>query len=47
MAGSPKRMIPMSAVPAAPDVLWVGLLPPGTTGPQGELVQFRQVLPWK
>lgn len=31
---------------AAVDVLWLATLPPGTTGPNGELVQFRKVLPW-
>lgn len=31
---------------AAVDVLWLALLPPGTTAPHGELVQFRKVLSW-
>ncbi len=31
---------------AAKDLLWLANLPPGTTAPQGELVQFRQILPW-
>ena len=43
----PPDVTPQQPDEAAPDVLWVGLLPPGTTGPQGELIQFRQILPWK
>lgn len=31
---------------AAPDVTWLMTLPPGTSAPYGELVQYRQVLPW-
>lgn len=31
---------------AAMDVLWLALLPEGTAHPQGELVQFRKILPW-
>lgn len=31
---------------AAVDVLWLALLPPGTTVPHGELVQFRRNLAW-
>jgi carbonyl reductase 1 len=31
---------------AAEDVAWLATLTPGTRDPHGELVQFRQVLPW-
>jgi carbonyl reductase 1 len=31
---------------AAPDLLWLITLPPGTTSPYGELVQHRVVLPF-
>lgn len=30
---------------AAVDLIWLATLPPGTTNPQGELVQYRRVLP--
>lgn len=32
---------------AAVDVLWLATLPAGTTEPYGELVQHRQILPWR
>jgi carbonyl reductase 1 len=32
---------------AAVDVLWLALLPAGTRGPYGELVQYRKVLPFR
>lgn len=32
---------------AAIDVLWLALMPPGTSAPHGELVQYRKVLPWR
>lgn len=32
--------------PAAADVLWLALLPPGTPEPCGELVQHRRVIPF-
>lgn len=32
---------------AAIDVAWLALLPDGTVSPQGELVQFRKILPWR
>jgi carbonyl reductase 1 len=31
---------------AAVDVAWLATLPPGTTEPYGQLVQYRDVLPW-
>lgn len=31
---------------AAVDVLWLALLPAGSTAPHGELVRFREPLPW-
>jgi carbonyl reductase 1 len=43
----PPKVEPKLPDDAAPDVLWAGLLPTGTTAPQGELLQFRRVLPWK
>ena len=43
----PAEITPRLPDQAAPDVLWAGLLEPGTTRPYGELVQYRQVLPWK
>jgi NAD(P)-dependent dehydrogenase (short-subunit alcohol dehydrogenase family) len=32
---------------AAVDVLWLATLPAGTDHPYGELVQYRDVLPWE
>jgi hypothetical protein len=32
---------------AAVDVLWLATLPVGGTAPYGELVQYRDVLPWQ
>ncbi|SRR6266508_757418 len=32
---------------AAVDVVWLATLPAGTREPYGELVQHRQVIPWK
>jgi carbonyl reductase 1 len=31
---------------AAADVLWLAALPAGTTGPYGELVQHKAILPF-
>lgn len=43
----PPEVTPLMPDQAAPDVLWLGLLEPGTSQPQGELVQHRKILPWK
>lgn len=43
----PPEVTPKQPDDAAADVLWAGLLPAGTTQPHGELLQYRQVLPWK
>jgi carbonyl reductase 1 len=32
---------------AAEDLIWLATLPPGTNGPSGELVQHREILPWR
>jgi carbonyl reductase 1 len=32
---------------AAEDVVWLALLPAGTTSPNGELVQYRKIVPFK
>jgi carbonyl reductase 1 len=32
---------------AAVDVVWLATLPEGTRAPYGELVQHRQVIPWR
>ena len=32
---------------AAKAVVWLATLPPGTDGPNGELVRFKSVFPWK
>lgn len=37
----------LSADQAAVDVVWLATLPSGTTAPQGELVQFRKVVPFR
>jgi hypothetical protein len=31
----------------AADVIWLATLPSGTSAPNGELVQFRKVLPFR
>lgn len=42
----PPEVTPQQPDAAAPDVLWAGLLPAGTTQPLGELLQYRLVVPW-
>jgi hypothetical protein len=32
---------------AAIDVLWLATLPPGTSMPCGELIQYRKVIPFR
>jgi carbonyl reductase 1 len=43
----PPTVTPKGPEDAVDDALWPGLLPPGSTGPMGELVQYRAILPWK
>ena len=35
-----------SPAEAAGDVVWLATLPPGTKTPYGQLIQYRQVVPW-
>lgn len=32
---------------AAVDVIWLATLPPGTKEPQGQLVQYRKIIPYE
>ena len=43
----PAHIQPRLPDQAAPDVLWAALLPPGAADPQGELLQYRKIIPWK
>lgn len=43
----PPDITPQTPDHAAQDVLWAAMFEAGTENPNGELIQFRKVLPWK